>query len=122
MTVQTMRAPAGTSPASCVASRPATEAAEPGSTKTPSWDERKRCASRICSSVTASMRPPDSSRAASACVHEAGLPMRIAVAMVSGSSTGCPSTSGAAPAAWKPHILGGCVAGPGCAESCWYSR
>ena len=36
-------------------------------------------------SVTASIRPPDSSRAASACFHEAGLPMRMAVAMVYGS-------------------------------------
>jgi hypothetical protein len=36
----------------------------------------------------------------------AGLPMRIAVAMVSGFATGCPRTIGAAPAAWKPHILG----------------
>ncbi len=31
--------------------------------------------------------------------------MRIAVAMVSGFSTGWPRTMGAAPAAWKPHIL-----------------
>ena len=66
---------------------------------------------RICSSVTASIRPPDSSRAATACRQEAGLPIRIAVAMVSGVSTGCPRTIGAAPAAWKPHIRGRCVAG-----------
>ena len=32
--------------------------------------------------------------------------MRIAVAMVSGCSTGTPLTSGAAPAAWKPSIAG----------------
>jgi hypothetical protein len=38
--------------------------------------------------------------------HEAGLPIRIAVAIVSGSSTGWPRTIGAAPAAWKPHIRG----------------
>src|SRR3712207_8379751 len=52
-------------------------------------------------SVTASMRPPDSSRAASALVQDAGLPMRIAVAIVLGFSTTCPVTIGAAPAAWK---------------------
>ena len=52
------------------------------------------------------MTPPDSSRAASACFHEAGLPMRMAVATVSGFSTGAPFTMGAAPAAWKPSIPG----------------
>ena len=46
---------------------------------------------RICSSVTAAMRPPDSSRAPIARSQDAGLPMRIAVAMVSGCSTGWPS-------------------------------
>ena len=50
--------------------------------------------------------PPDSSRAASACFQLAGLPMRMAVAMVSGCSIGWPRTIGAAPAAWKPIILG----------------
>ena len=117
-----MRAPGGTSPASWDASRPATEAAEPGSTNTPSREDTSRWAARICSSVTAWMRPPDSSRAATACGHEAGLPMRMAVAMVSGSSMGWPLTMGAAPAAWKPHIRGVCVAGPGCSEPRWYSR
>jgi hypothetical protein len=34
------------------------------------------------------------------------LPTRIAVAIVSGSLTGLPCTSGAAPAAWNPNILG----------------
>ena len=38
--------------------------------------------------------------------QRAGLPMRIALATVSGSSTGAPCTSGAAPAAWKPSIRG----------------
>jgi hypothetical protein len=42
----------------------------------------------------------------------AGLPMRIAVAMVSGFSTGRPRTRGAAPAAWKPSILGSLEARP----------
>ena len=64
------------------------------------------------------MSPPDSSRAASACFHDAGFPIRIAVAMVSGSSTGCPSTIGAAPAAWKPHISGGASPARAGAESC----
>src|SRR4051812_1079119 len=32
--------------------------------------------------------------------------MRIALATVSGASTGLPSTSGAAPSAWKPSIRG----------------
>jgi len=50
--------------------------------------------------VTLSIRPPDSSRAASAKSQEAGLPMRIAVAMVCGCSTGAPSTIGAEPEAW----------------------
>lgn len=51
-------------------------------------------------------QPPDSSRAATAVSHEAGLPMRMAVAIVSGSVMGCPATNGAAPAAWKPHMTG----------------
>ena len=38
--------------------------------------------------------------------HDAGLPMRIAVAMVSGEVTGEPCTNGAAPAAWNPHRRG----------------
>jgi len=45
------------------------------------------------------MRPPDSSRAATALAHEAGLLIRIAVATVSGFSTTAPVTIGAAPAA-----------------------
>ena len=36
--------------------------------------------------------------------------MRMAVATVSGWSTGWPRTIGAAPAAWNPHILGRLVA------------
>ncbi|OLT19018.1 hypothetical protein BJF80_13270 [Serinicoccus sp. CUA-874] len=88
MTVHTIVAPAGTCPAACRFSSPATEAADAGSTKIPSREDSSRCAARISSSVTASTSPPDSSRAASACSQEAGLPMRMAVAMVSGSSTG----------------------------------
>ena len=63
-------------------------AADAGSTNTPTWDDSTRWACRISSSVTASIRPPDRSRAASACVHDAGLPIRMAVAMVSGSVIG----------------------------------
>src|SRR4029453_12797072 len=37
---------------------------------------------------------------------EAGRPIRMALAMVAGRSTGWPSTSGAAPAAWNPSIWG----------------
>ena len=52
------------------------------------------------------MGPPDSSRARFAECQEAGLPMRIAVAMVLGSFTASPRTIGAAPDAWKPHMRG----------------
>ena len=45
-------------------------------------------------------------KAAIASSQRAGLPMRIALATVSGFSTRWPSTSGAAPAAWKPNSRG----------------
>ena len=85
---------------------PATLAADAGSQNTPSCRARARYAARIWSSVTAEIRPPESSRAATALSHDAGAPIRIAVATVSGCSTRWPRTSGAAPAAWKPHIRG----------------
>ena len=66
----------------------------------------------ICSSVTISIRPPDSSRAASARCQEAGLPILMAVAIVCGCATGAPSTIGAAPEAWKPNIRGFLDASP----------
>ena len=44
--------------------------------------------------------------------QDAGFPMRMAVATVSGRSTGCPSTIGAAPAAWNPNIRGSCFERP----------
>src|SRR5699024_3818755 len=66
VTVTAIVAESGTLPASAVLSSPATEAAEPGSTKMPSSRERNLWASRISSSVTESMKPPDPSRAASA--------------------------------------------------------
>ena len=39
-------------------------------------------------------------------LRSAGLPMRMAVATVSGCSTISPRTSGLAPSAWKPHTTG----------------
>ena len=78
---------------------PATEAADPGSAKTPSVSTTILYAATISSSDTMSISPPDSSRALIAPSQLAGLPIRIAVASVSGRSTGFPRTSGAAPAA-----------------------
>src|SRR4029078_8445184 len=49
--------------------------------------------------------------------QDAGLPIRIAVATVSGLSTGRPSTSGAAPSAWNPNIRGGADDRPAAAYS-----
>ena len=46
------------------------------------------------------MSPCDAVIAAIASSQRAGLPMRIALATVSGFSTGAPYTSGAAPSAW----------------------
>ena len=91
------RQPAGSRPGS---------AADDGSQKMPSCRARSRQAARIWSSLTASIRPPDSSRAATAFVQLAGSPIRIAVAIVSGASTRWPRTIGAAPSAWKPNIRG----------------
>ncbi len=62
------------------------------------------------------------SRASSALVQDAGFPIRMAVAMVLGDSTTLPVTIGAAPAAWKPHIRGVRVAGPGASDVVQYSR
>jgi hypothetical protein len=64
------------------------------------------------SSSIAPKYPLLASRAAVASSHEAGLPMRIALAIVSGSFTTWPSTIGALPAAWKPNILGNWVVAP----------
>ena len=52
------------------------------------------------------MQPPLSCAAATAYPHDAGFPIRIAVAIVAGFETGTPSTIGAAPLAWKPIISG----------------
>jgi len=86
--------------------RPAKPAADEGSTKIPSRDAIKWYAARISLSVTASIKPPEESRASSACCHDAGLPIRIAVAIVFGFFTIFPLTIGAEPAAWNHHIAG----------------
>ena len=98
----TTRDPSGTP---CLM-RPATDAEDAASQKTDSWRAKKVYASMISSSVTAEMDPPDSDAAAVAEYQPAGLPIRIAVAIVSGFSTGWPRTMGAAPAAWKPSMRG----------------
>ena len=56
--------------------------------------------------MTAANRPLEASRAVTAAAQDAGAPMRMAVAIVSGWRTGAPCTSGAAPAAWKPNMRG----------------
>ena len=56
--------------------------------------------------MTAASRPPDSATARLAPSADAGRPIRMALAMVAGRSTGLPMTSGAAPAAWNPSITG----------------
>src|SRR5256714_1821971 len=117
VTVQTTRDPAGTSPTSVTWSNPATLAALASSTNTPTCRASSRYADRISRSVTDWITPPDSSRASSAFVHEAGLPMRIAVAMVCGPGTPAPLTIGAAPDAWNPYIFGRCVALPASTSS-----
>ena len=93
-------------PSACRCRSPATLAADAGSAKSPSRATR-RYAARISRSVTARIAPSDSFAAATAFSHDAGFPIRIAVAIVCGSFTGCPSTIGAAPCAWKPKSRGG---------------
>src|SRR5690606_21325182 len=95
VTVIVMVASEGTRPRADCWSRPATPAAEAGSTKMPTSPASSFCASRIWSSLTASMRPPELSRASTARCQEAGAPMRIAVATVSGFAIGWPATKGA---------------------------
>src|SRR5206468_12246848 len=84
---------------------PAMDAEEASSANRPSWATR-RYAARMSRSLTARISPPDSAAAFVASSHEAGLPMRMAVAMVDGLGTGRPSTMGAAPAAWNPNMTG----------------
>src|SRR5579884_4005246 len=110
-------APAGSRPSRARLRRPATGAADEGSTNTPSSRASSARAASSSSSVTASNAPPDSRTAAHAASHEAGRPMRIADATVSGRATGWPTTNGAAPAAWNPHIRGRAPTRP----ARWYS-
>ena len=117
MTVHTIRDPACSKPASAHWNNPATLAALASSTNTPTCRASSRYADRISRSVTAWISPPDWSRASSALVHEAGLPIRIAVAMVDGSGTTAPLTIGAAPEAWNPYIFGVLVALPASTSS-----
>src|SRR4051794_14413205 len=117
VTVQTTVEPAGRSPAAAVCNSPATLAALPNSTNTPTERASNRYAERISRSVTAWIRPPDSRLASSAFVHDAGLPIRIAVAIVDGSGTTSPRTIGAAPDAWNPNMRGVRDALPAAASS-----
>ena len=100
VTVTATVAPAYESPSSRSWSRPATPAAEAGSTKTPSRAGQLALGGHDLVVGQRPNRPPDSAAAASASFQEAGLPIRIAVAMVSGCGNGSPVTSGAAPSAW----------------------
>ncbi|OLT18212.1 hypothetical protein BJF78_12340 [Pseudonocardia sp. CNS-139] len=118
VTVHTTSEPFGSDPSATDCSSPATLAAEAGSTNTASRADSSRYAARISSSVTALNCPFDPSRAAIAPPHDAGSPIRIAVAIVSGLRTGAPCTSGAAPAAWYPNMRGAASISP----SARYSR
>ena len=71
---------------SCIA--PANEVAEAGSQKTPSYCDNIFCATKISASVNLSNQPPDSCCAAQAKSQDWGLPIRMAVAKVSGFSIG----------------------------------
>src|SRR5271163_3885665 len=106
VTVHTTVEPGATQPSSTALSRPAMLAADAGSTKMPSERATRWYAARISSSVAARNRPLDCCCASTAAVQDAGAPIRIAVAIVSGWLTGLPSTRGAAPAAWVPNIRG----------------
>src|SRR4030095_2490790 len=94
VTVQTIRLPSGIFLNEYAASfesqhlkSPAIAAALAGSAKIPSCRASHFCAARISSSVTMSIAPRDSLMAAHACFQLAGLPIRIADAIVSGFST-----------------------------------
>ena len=78
---------------------PATPAAEAGSQYMPSFRAKFTYDFIISSSVTEWIDQPDSSRANSAFFQEAGFPILIAVAIVSGLSTISPFTIGADPSA-----------------------
>ena len=86
-----MRLPFGRLPFAWCFKSPAIPAADDGSTKIPSLPAINLYAARISRSVTESITPPDVSRASIACCHDAGLPIRIAVAIVSGLPAGDPA-------------------------------
>ena len=71
------------------------------------YDELRKLAT-----VRLASEKPGQTLQATALVHEAGSPIRIAVAIVSGWSILWPATIGAAPAAWKPIMRGRRVAFP----------
>jgi len=97
--VQTMVLPSGIFPVLMSCKAPANEVAEAGSQNTPSYCDNIFCAAKICSSLNLSNQPPDCFCTFQAKSHDCGLPIRIAVASVSGFSIACPATNGAAPAA-----------------------
>src|SRR5437763_7472549 len=92
-------------------------ATEAGSAKRPSLEASRIWACRISVSLTASMAPPDSSRAEVAPSQDAGLPISIALATVFGFSTGRPRTIGAAPSACAPTMRGSCRLCPAASSS-----
>ena len=65
----------------------------------PSFAATNLYALKISLSVTESIKPFDATFAATACCHDAGFPIRIAVAIVSGFLITLFLTIGAAPAA-----------------------
>ena len=71
--VHTTGCPAVHSPRAWASEPGDTDAADAGSTNTPVRVRQCRCAARICSSVTASIRPPDSSRASTAWLPRSGV-------------------------------------------------
>ena len=111
VSTHTTVAPRCSVPAAWSLSSPATLAALAGSANNPSRATRRYDA-RISRSVTARICPSDSVAADSAFRHDAGLPMRMAVAIVCGSLTTSPRTIGAAPCAWNPNSCGGSTMTP----------
>ena len=85
---------------------PATDTAEAGSQKIPSFSANNFWVLRMRESEHSSNQPPDSSWALHAYCHDTGEPIRIAVAIVSGLSIFSPLKKGAAPEAWYPKMVG----------------
>ena len=109
VTVQTTVAPAGTAPAAACCSRPG-DAGRAGQLHEHADLAGQQAVRGQDLAVGDGVdHPPDASRASSALVQHAGLPIRMAVAIVDGSGTTAPVTIGAAPEAWNPYISGVCV-------------